>query len=201
MSALTVDHSGTQRRPLRHSASTTPALTVDHSGTGREWDDAVRIWEETDAPDGCEVEIIEGIVTVAPRLSNEHNVVAELLQRLLYSVIPQDWGIYQRLGVVLERSAGLYVPDLVVVPRARLREGPERRIAVHDTALVVEITSKSNGNHDRVTKLHGYAKAGAQPYLLLDSRRSGRPTAMLYGEPEPEHGTYRLLCTAEYGEG
>nr|WP_120727800.1 hypothetical protein [Streptomyces hundungensis] len=63
------------------------ALTVDHSGTGREWDDLVRIWEETDAPEGCKVEIVEGIITVAPRLSNDHNVVAELLQRLLLGTV------------------------------------------------------------------------------------------------------------------
>ncbi|WP_307811161.1 hypothetical protein [Streptomyces fildesensis] len=37
------------------------ALNVEpesHSGYG--WDDLVRIWEETDVPEGCTVEIIEG---------------------------------------------------------------------------------------------------------------------------------------------
>ena len=31
------------------------------------WDEIVRIWEETDAPEGSKVEIIEGVVTVPPR--------------------------------------------------------------------------------------------------------------------------------------
>ncbi len=40
-------------------------LTVDPApGPGQDWDDLVRIWEETDAPEGCKVEIIEEIVTV-----------------------------------------------------------------------------------------------------------------------------------------
>lgn len=53
------------------------ALTVDHStADGHEWDDLVRIWQETDAPEGCKVEIIEGIVTVAPPPSNAHNDIA-----------------------------------------------------------------------------------------------------------------------------
>ncbi|WP_329463418.1 Uma2 family endonuclease [Streptomyces sp. NBC_01431] len=174
------------------------ALTVDHSGTGHEWDDAVGIWEETDAPEGCKVEIIEGIVTVAPTPSEEHNDTAQLLQRRLYSVIPEDWGIYQALGVVLRQSAGLYVPDLLVMPRSRLRQGPDGRTAAEDAELVVEITSKSNANHDRVTKTHGYAKAGVPLYLLLDPWHSGRPTATLYGEPQD--GTYRVLAMVEYGE-
>lgn len=34
------------------------ALTVDHmAASGHEWDDLVRIWQETDAPEGCKVEI------------------------------------------------------------------------------------------------------------------------------------------------
>ncbi|WP_251146484.1 hypothetical protein [Streptomyces sp. CBG30] len=35
-------------------------------GTDQDWDVLVRIWEETDAPEGCKVEIIEEIVTVSP---------------------------------------------------------------------------------------------------------------------------------------
>ena len=35
------------------------ALTVDHSTAGgHEWDGLVRIWQETDAPEGCKVEIL-----------------------------------------------------------------------------------------------------------------------------------------------
>lgn len=49
-------------------------------GHGQEWDDLVRIWEETDAPEGCKVQIIEGIVTVEPPPSKNHNTTAELLQ-------------------------------------------------------------------------------------------------------------------------
>ncbi|MFE9405528.1 Uma2 family endonuclease [Streptomyces sp. NPDC006530] len=173
------------------------ALTVDHSGTGHEWDDIVRIWEETDAPEGCKVEIIEGIVTVSPPPSDEHNDTAWLVQQQLLTVLPDGWAIYQTLGLALRQSGGMYIPDLVMMPRSRLSQGPDGRTAAEDAELVVEITSKSNANHDRVTKPHGYAKAGVPLYLLLDPWHSGRPTATLYGEPE--QGTYRVLGTVEYG--
>ncbi|MGW2178999.1 Uma2 family endonuclease [Streptomyces sp. NPDC001732] len=164
---------------------------------GRDWDDLVRIREETDAPEGCKVEIIEEIVTVAPPPSNDHNTTAELLQRRLYSVIPEDRGIYQTLGVSVPGRSGLYIPDLVVVPRA-VATGPGNRVPAEEARLVVEITSKANANHDRVGKVRGCAKAGVELFLLLDPWHSGRPTATLYGEPEG--GTYRVLDTVEYGE-
>ncbi|WP_405507461.1 Uma2 family endonuclease [Streptomyces cyaneofuscatus] len=165
-------------------------------GQGQDWDDIVRIWEETDAPEGCKVEIIEEIVTVSPPPSTDHNVTAELLQRSLYTVIPADWGIYQTLGVSLPGRGGLYIPDLVVVPRQVL-SGPGHQVPAAEARLVVEITSRANANHDRVSKVNGYAKAGVELFLLLDPWHSGRPTATLYGEPEG--GTYRVLETVEYG--
>jgi Uma2 family endonuclease len=173
------------------------ALTVDHSTAGgHEWEGLVHIWQETDAPEGCKVEIVEGIVTVAPPPSNDHNVITDLVQRRLYEVIPKEWGIYQRLGLTVPETSNLFVPDLCVVPRAALRRG--KRVHASEAELVVEVTSRSNANHDRIKKTRGYAKAGVPLYLLLDPWHSGRPTATLYGEPE--NGTYRVLDSVEYGE-
>ncbi|MGW9136850.1 Uma2 family endonuclease [Streptomyces sp. NPDC055681] len=174
------------------------ALTVDPvPGSGHGWDDLVRIWEETDAPEGCKVEIIEGIVTVSPPPSKDHNLTAALLQRRLYSVIPEDWEIFQTLAVSVPGRAGLYIPDLVVLPRA-VATGPGNRVPAEEARLVVEITSRDNANHDRIGKAHGYAKAGVELFLLLDPWHSGRPTATLYGEPGD--GTHRVLDAVEYGE-
>ncbi|WP_329040173.1 Uma2 family endonuclease [Streptomyces sp. NBC_00178] len=173
------------------------ALTVDPGpGHGQDWDDLVRIWEETDAPEGCKVEIIEGIVTVSPPPSKDHNTTAALLQRRLYAVIPEEWEIYQTLGVSVPGRAGVYIPDLLVVPRT-VATGPGNRVPAEEALLVVEITSQANANHDRVKKAHGYAKAGVGLFLLLDPWHSGRPTATLHGDPDS--GTYRVLDVVEYG--
>ncbi|MFE1894059.1 Uma2 family endonuclease [Streptomyces microflavus] len=165
-------------------------------GHGQEWDGLVRIREETDAPEGCKVEIIEEIVTVSPPPSKDHSTTASLLQRPLYGVIPQDWGIYQRLGVALPGRGGIYIFDFVVLPRVAA-SGPGFHVPAAEARLVVEITSRANANHDRVSKVNGYAKAGVELFLLLDPWHSGRPTATLHGEPEG--GTYRVLETVEYG--
>ncbi|MFJ2472783.1 Uma2 family endonuclease [Streptomyces sp. NPDC087659] len=175
------------------------ALSVDPPAPhGREWDGLVRLWEETDAPEGCKVEIIEGIVTVSPTPANSHNSVAQRVQRQLYAVIPEDWGVYQTLAVAVPSRLGMFIPDLIVAPEAALDE-PGHYIPAAAALLVVEITSKSNANHDRIEKLHGCATAGVPLYLLLDSWHSGRPTATLYGQPK--NAMYRVLDTVKYGEG
>ncbi|MEU6401603.1 Uma2 family endonuclease [Streptomyces sp. NPDC046985] len=173
------------------------ALTVSQDPE-QSWDDLVRFWEETDWPEGSKAEIVEGVVTVQPPRSAEHDDTAELMQQRLYGALPPgcDWGVYQTLGLMCPQSGGLFVPDLCVVPRTALRRGT--RVHAGEAELVVEVTSPSNAHHDRIKKAHGYAVAGAPLYLLLDSWQSGRPTATLYGEPQ--NGTYRVLASVEYGE-
>ncbi len=172
------------------------ALTVGHE-PGQGWDDLVRLWEGTDAPEGCKVEIIEGIVTLSPTPSNGHNRIAETVQRQLYSAIAADWGIYQTLAVAIPSRRGMYIPDLVVVPEAALIE--DKNYVPADAAeLVVEVTSQSNASHDRITKAAGYAQAGIPLYLLIDRWAPGGPTVTLYGEPSGD--VYRTLMAGKFGE-
>ncbi|MEV7285232.1 Uma2 family endonuclease [Streptomyces sp. NPDC093252] len=175
------------------------ALTVDHStANGHEWDGLVRIWKETDAPEGCKVEIIEGIVTVAPPPSNTHNDIADLVQRSLYAVIPRSLGIYQTLGTAVPSRDGLYIPDIAVAPRSVVRSNPGNYIPAAAAELVVEITSKSNAINDRLKKAAGYAQAAVPLYLLIDGWAPAGPTITLYGEP---HGdVYRVLRAGKFGE-
>jgi Uma2 family endonuclease len=175
------------------------ALTVEHEpDNGYGWDEAVRIWEEMDWPEGCKVEIIEGIVTVAPPPANAHNIIADSVQRRLYQVIPDEWGIYQTLGAAVPSRMGLYIPDLAVAPEEVLRSESGNFIPAAAAELVVEITSKSNADHDRIKKAAGYAQAGVPLYLLIDSWAPGGPTVTLYGEPKGD--VYRVLSAVKFGE-
>ncbi|MGW8381014.1 Uma2 family endonuclease [Streptomyces sp. ODS28] len=176
------------------------ALSVDHtSGHSDEWDEAVRLWEETDAPEGCKVEIIEGIVTVSPPPANNHNEIAELVHRRLYSVTPEHWGVYQTLGVAIPSRTSLFMPDLTVVAREVVRaDGRGNYVPAAATELVVEVTSRSNANQDRIVKAGLYAWARAPLYLLVDRFSPGGPTATLYGEPRRD--LYRVLSTVKFGE-
>lgn len=174
------------------------ALAVEHQPpSGDDWDSVVQLWEEMGVPKGCKVEIIEGIVTGAPPPANDHNLIAELVQRRLYTAIPDDWGVFQSLNLAVPCHGGLYIPDLAVVPRDAVPRG-ENFAPAAVAQLVVEITSKSNAVNDRVAKLKGYAAAGVPLYLLIDPHATGSPTLHLYGEPG--EGKYRVLSACKFGE-
>lgn len=155
------------------------------------WDELVWVWRRTEAPKGCKVEIVEGLITVAPLSSVAHNGATECVQRRLYGVIPQEWGVYQRLPLAVPARLGLYVPDLAVVAGEALRGGDEQLVPAAKAELVGEVTSRATATNDRTHKLVGYAAAGVPLYLLIDGLALGGPAVTLYGEPED--GTYRVL--------
>ncbi|UFR02698.1 Uma2 family endonuclease [Streptomyces sp. Go40/10] len=172
------------------------ALTVSQD-PDQNWDDLVRYWEEMEWPEGSKVEIIEGIITVSPTPAFHHNVIAERIQRRLYSVIPDDWGIFQTLSIAVPSRLGMLIPDLLVTPVQRPPE-TDSYIPATLAELVVEVTSRSNARHDRVSKAAAYATAGIPLYLLVDRWAPGGPTATLYGEPKGD--VYRVLSAVKFGD-
>ncbi|MGY5116584.1 Uma2 family endonuclease [Streptomyces sp. 900105755] len=161
------------------------------------WDELVQFWEEMEWPEGSKVEIIEGIVTVSPAPAYRHNDIAERIQRRLYSVIPEDWGVYQTLSIAVPSRLGMFIPDIVVAPR-QTDSDVDSHIPAGLAELVVEVTSKANARHDRVSKPAAYATAGIPLYLLVDRWAPGGPTATLYGEPKGD--VYRVLSAVKFGD-
>ncbi|MFF4006104.1 Uma2 family endonuclease [Streptomyces sp. NPDC001717] len=176
------------------------ALAVEHQPpSGDDWDRLVGLWKETDWPEGCKVEIIEGIITVTPAPANRHNYIAAVVHRALHGVVPEEWHIYQTQAVAIPSKSGMYIPDLVVVPSALVLDAEDEHfIPAAAAELVAEITSKSSSRHDRMVKPGGYALAGVPLYLLVDAFAPGGPTITLYGEPK--EGVYRVLESGKFGE-
>ncbi|CAL9473724.1 Uma2 family endonuclease [Streptomyces sp. enrichment culture] len=172
------------------------ALTVSHDAE-QSWDDLVRFWEEMEWPEGSKVEIIEGIVTVSPAPAFRHNLITARIQRRLYSVIPEDWEIFQTEAIAVPSRLGMFIPDLLVLP-VEARQDSDSHTPAALAELVVEVTSKSNARHDRVSKPAAYATAGIPLYLLVDRWAPGGPTATLYGEPKGE--VYRVLSAVKFGD-
>ncbi|MGW5634545.1 Uma2 family endonuclease [Streptomyces sp. NPDC003832] len=172
------------------------ALTISQDPE-QSWDNLVRFWEEMEWPEGSKVEIIEGIITVSPSPAFRHNVITDRIQRRLYTVIPDDWGIFQTLSIAVPSRLGMFIPDLVVAPVQEHTES-DSHIPAALAELVVEVTSRSNARHDRISKPAAYAAAGIPFYLLVDRWAPEGPSATLYGEPDGD--VYRLLSVAKFGE-
>ena len=93
----------------------------------------------------------------APYSAQAHHGTVEPVQRLLYGVIPEDWGIYQRLALAVPSRLGLYVPDLA-------RGYAEAGIPLH---LLIDAVAPGGPT---VTL---YGEPGGDAYRLLGAGRFG----------------------------
>lgn len=114
---------------------------------------------------GDRAEIVEGVIeTVSPMWDHEN--AADLIRDQLTPAL-------RRLGCAagsgnldLPGSSNWYVPDLAVVPR-KLAKGAGALVP-SQTLLIVEVTSDSHADTDRIIKRRRYAEYGAPLYLLVD---------------------------------
>ncbi|WP_097968271.1 Uma2 family endonuclease [Streptomyces sp. or20] len=126
---------------------------------------------------GDRVQIIEGIIEpVSPTW--DHERAAKLVRRQIEDRV-DDLGCVEDSGNLdLPGSSNWYVPDIAVVPEDLARGGGA--LLPDQTLLIVEVTSESNAETDRVVKRRRYAEYGAPLYLLVD-RMEGSLT--LFSEP------------------
>ncbi|MFG3254214.1 Uma2 family endonuclease [Streptomyces sp. NPDC048172] len=124
-------------------------------------------------------QIIEGVIEqVSPTW--DHEKAGARLQRQI-DPVAEDLGCVIGAGNLdLPGSANWFVPDLAVVPEDLL-EGAGALLP-DQTLLVVEITSESNADTDRVVKRRRYAEYGAPLYLLVDRQER---TCTLFSKPGP----------------
>jgi Uma2 family endonuclease len=114
------------------------------------------------------VEFSDGKVEVLDMPSLWHQ---EILGRLFFAL-----SLYLRLhklgkvyfsALPVRLWAGKFrEPDLIFISQARLEKMPDDYLGLPD--LVAEIISESNEEHDRVTKMSEYARAGIREYWIVD---------------------------------
>jgi Uma2 family endonuclease len=173
------------------------AMTADVSYGG--WASLLHAWQELDVPEGWRAEIVGEGITMTPPPGNGHNAIADWVHRALAGVVSNDLGLYQTLGLSIPMRRKLFIPDLVVVPRAELRQLPDNQpVPAERALLVVEITSESNADVDRTTKRWGYAHAPVPLYLLIDRFDEDGPSVHVFSEPE--NGHYRQSISVPFGK-
>ncbi|MBV2154975.1 Uma2 family endonuclease [Kitasatospora sp. SUK 42] len=127
---------------------------------------------------GTRTEIVEGVITpVSP--SWAHESAAEVVRRQLSARLEQLDLVSGSGNLDLPGSENWYVPDLAVVP-AELAAKTEGALLPDQTLLIVEVSSPSNAETDRVVKRRRYGQYGAPLYLLVDREHR---TCTLYSEP------------------
>ncbi|RPK87156.1 Uma2 family endonuclease [Streptomyces sp. ADI98-10] len=126
---------------------------------------------------GDRVQIIEGIIEpVSPTW--DHERAAKLVRRQIEDRVDDLKCVEGSGNLDLPGSSNWYVPDIAVVPEDLAKGGGA--LLPDQTLLIVEVTSESNAETDRVVKRRRYAEYGAPLYLLVD-RMEGSLT--LFSEP------------------
>lgn len=169
----------------------------DYVKADTEWEELCWIRERTDAPKGCRVEIVDGLVTVTPLATVRHHLIAAQVHRCLYQAVPENWGVHQWWDIAVPERLALLVPDLVVV-REDFRFADDGLCPAAAAELVVEITSKATASRDRTAKPAACAMGSVPLHLLIDGRAPGGPAFTLHGAPE--NGVYRVLESGRFGE-
>ncbi|MDP9799170.1 Uma2 family endonuclease [Catenuloplanes nepalensis] len=117
--------------------------------------------------DGLRYEVLEGVLTVTPPATPEHNRAADRLGRLIDPLLTGDTEAITASAVRMPGGDGL-VPDLMVTT-ADLEDFP-RGVPAELVHTVIEVVSPSNSSDDRVKKAKLYAKAGIPCYWRLEMR-------------------------------
>ncbi|MFJ5657290.1 Uma2 family endonuclease [Streptomyces microflavus] len=126
---------------------------------------------------GDRVEIIEGIIeAVSPTWVHER--AAKVVRRQIEDRVDELGCVEGSGNLDLPGSSNWYVPDITVVPEDLARGGGA--LLPDQTLLIVEVTSESNADTDRIVKRRRYAEYGAPLYLLVDRMEK---SLTLFSEP------------------
>lgn len=126
---------------------------------------------------GDRAQIIEGVIEpVSPTW--DHEATAETIRDQIRARARELGCVTGSGNLDLPGSSNWFIPDIAVVP-ATAAKGAGALLPA-DTLLVVEVTSESNAETDRVVKRRRYAEYGAPLYLLVDRQER---SVTVYSEP------------------
>lgn len=175
-------------------ATTTQPGLVSHPTA---WEEFVRTWETTVAPEGWRAEITERGIVMTPPPNNAHNHTAYLIDRAVQHHLRDDLAVVPMLGVRIDPNERLYIPDLAVIPAADLHnEGSH--VPAEQLVMAVEITSTRTASDDRTAKKSAYAAGGVGLYLLVDRHAPDGAAVTLFSGPAG--ATYRDSHQVPFGE-
>jgi Uma2 family endonuclease len=133
-------------------------------------------WEALPETEGVRLELVEGLVVMAPLPLSWHQRAGMRIGYRLDEQLPADLTALTEVDVVLvEQPPTVRIPD-VIVTRTSLYETNPARFSPSDVLLAVEILSDGTRRVDRMVKFAEYAEAGIAQYWIIDV---GTPCTLL----------------------
>ena len=133
-------------------------------------------WAALPAAEGVRLELVEGLVMMAPMPLSWHQKAAMRIGYRLDEQLPAGLTALTEVEVVLVREpATVRTPDVMVTGTSLYETNPAHYSAT-DVLLVVEILSDGTRRVDRMVTFAEYAEAGIPQYWIVDV---GSPCTLL----------------------
>jgi Uma2 family endonuclease len=143
------------------------------------------------------VELFDGSLHVTPAPTPRHQRISRKLGNVLEAAAEAvGLELLEAVNVRL-RPGRIPIPDLVITNPVDL---DEVIIEADEVRLVCEIISPSNAATDKVLKMHYYAAAGIEWYLLIEQDTGALRLYRRRGSHHTEHSTTKRGETLELGE-
>jgi Uma2 family endonuclease len=126
-------------------------------------------WEALPEDSMHRIELVEGVLLVAPRPVSMHQRALIRIASQLDDQLPDDLTALGEVEVLVDAAfpPTIRVPDVVVTSDANA-ESNLARIDAADVLLAVEILSPGSRRTDRVAKADEYAEGGILHYWIVD---------------------------------
>jgi Uma2 family endonuclease len=170
---------------------TMTAAVFDHDGPWTE-EDYLALGETSQR-----VELFDGSLHVTPAPTPRHQRISRKLGNILEAATDVvGLELLEAVNVRL-RPGRIPIPDLVITSPIDL---DELTIEADDVRLVCEIISPSNASTDKVLKMHYYAAAGIEWYLLVEQETGAMRLYRRQGRHYVEKSTIKRGETLELTE-
>ncbi|HEX6360084.1 Uma2 family endonuclease [Actinophytocola sp.] len=140
--------------------------------TVRPWPDhllSLQEWDELPEDRSHHLELVEGVLVVAPRPAPQHQIAMTNLTSALNRQLPGTLTATPDTEVVIDSTfpPTVRAPDVLVMSRSLYERNPPR-IDAGEVLLAVEIVSPGTGRRDRFVKAGEYAGAGIPYHWIID---------------------------------
>jgi Uma2 family endonuclease len=134
------------------------------------------------------VEYCRGRLEILPMPTMTHQVVAQRLFTALNQAAGNE-GFVLFAGTRLEVAPGVFrEPDVLYIPRDWMPTSQDQY--TERAAIVIEVLSESNREHDLQTKRAEYARAGVPEYWIVDPQDSRITVLTLVDGEYAIHGAF-----------
>ena len=122
-------------------------------------------------PEGTLAEVINNQLFMGASPFGQHQRMLKLLLRKLDNWVEQNnWGelLFAPMDVYLDETANAVQPDILILQHGGTAFVHDKGFVHGSPAVIIEILSEGNQDHDRIVKKKLYEKFGVQEYFTVD---------------------------------